>query len=387
MSIVVVGTNGKGTVTSMIAAGLTAAGHVTGRFTSPHVESFRERISVDGEQISDGAVARFVATVRGSRLTEGALKPAFFEWSLALALNEFTRRGATAAVLEAGVGGAGDATRAVQPVSLVVLTNVDLDHTDTLGESLEEIATDKAGAARRGVPLISGARQPSVRAAVKTVAANMNAPLHELPLTQPAEGSPFALPSELEAQLRTRSGTRLANARVAAAALRLLGAPEGALEAGLRTPPLPARGERYLLRTSGAEPVEVLLDGAHDAAAATRLVASLQGRPYVLLFGSLARRAPAAVLEVLAGGASAVVLTAAQEEDGVVGAWPSASAITEPQAALEAAVTAASTSVGRGERPLVVVVGSLYLAGRIRPLLRATGERVVESWELPVAGR
>ncbi|MFA5550402.1 MAG: Mur ligase family protein [Trueperaceae bacterium] len=395
LTVSVVGTNGKGSVSTMTAAGLTASGHVTGRFVSPHVESFRERVAVDGVPVAEEQVTAFVATAQALTREahwEEALSPAFFEWTLALALREFARRGATAAVLEAGVGGASDATRAVQNVSLVVLTNVDLDHLEALGPTLEQIATDKAGAMRPGIPVVSGVVQPELRALVARHAEQLGAPLHQYRHETPEAEPLFTLPAHLESALAT-SATRLANARLAAAALRLLGTSEAAVEAGLRAPALPARGERFLLGgvpTVEEPTVEVLLDGAHDPAAARRLVAEIGQRHYALLFGALGRKQGSAVLEVLSTGASQVVITEAQAGEGQVVTMPAgARFVADPAAALDEALAAArslNAEQTAGSPPLLVVAGSLYLAGRVRPLLEACGVRQPAAWETPAAG-
>lgn len=382
-TVLVTGTNGKGSVSSMIAAGLMAAGQVTGRFVSPHVESFLERISVDDQPVSEARVTEFVRLARelaADPATAAAPEPAFFEWCLALALSEFRRRGADAAVLEAGVGGAGDATRAVAGVDLVVLTNVDLDHVDVLGPTLELIAADKLGAMRSGAPYVSGVVQPPLRAMAARQAARLESPLHQY---QPDQAL-FSLPAPLERATRV-APSRLRNARLAAAALRLLGANEDAVLAGLRAPPLPARGERFLLDGQ----VEVLLDGAHDPAAARELVNEIAGRPYALLFGALGKKQGPAVLQVLAERAEGVVLTEALEGEGRLHDWPGATFEPEAEPALRAALRAAQAAASSrtpapatsDELPLLVVAGSLYLAGRVRPLLRARGQRLPAPWE------
>ena len=375
LTVSVVGTNGKGSVSAMTAAGLTASGRVTGRFISPHVESFRERVTVDGEPLSEERISAFVRQARAllaAGFGDSGKRPAFFEWTLALALSEFTRQRAEAAVLEAGVGGASDATRAVEAVTLVVFTNVDLDHTEALGPTLEAITADKAGAIRPGVPVVSGVVQPELRAQVAAAAARAGAPLHQMDAGG-ANDALFKLPSHLESAL-ARSPTRYLNARLAGATLRLLDVDEAAVTAGLRAPPLPGRGERFLL--AGPPRLEVLLDGAHDPAAARRLLTEIGDRPYTLLFGALSRKQGSAVLEVLAHRAGAVVITEAQTGDGPVAHHPHRGRfVADPEAALEAAISA------NPEAGLLVVAGSLYLAGRIRPLLRERGERLQAPWE------
>ncbi len=355
----VVGTNGKGTVASMVDAGLRAAGSLSGRFTSPHVEDFRERVAVGGRPLAREAVRRFVALAA----TPGALPDAaFFELALALALWTFERRGVAWGVFEAGVGGARDATRALDGVALVVLTNVALDHLRTLGADLASIARAKAGALRPGVPVVTGAEGTAL-AVVRAEAARLGCPLHVDDGSDPLFDVPAA--GDGSACCRTAldrpGGARWRNARLAAAALRLLGVPEPEVAAGLATPPLPARGERFLVAGR-----EVILDGAHDPAAAALLAASLAASGtagYTLLFGALARKQGPGTLAALDAGARRVVLTQAAPVDS----WLPRNdprLVADPGAALAQALH--ETPPGG----LLVVAGSLYLAGRLRPTLR-----------------
>ena len=351
----VVGTNGKGTVTAMVDTGLRAWGWSSGRFVSPHVEDFRERVSVNGRAVSRETVRRFVA--RAQRL-DLEPEPAFFEWTLALALAAFARARLRWAVAEAGVGGAHDATRALENVELVVLTNVTPDHLDTLGPDLAAIARDKAGAIRPGVPVVTGAQGEALEV-VRFQARRLQAPLHV-----EAPGAPLF---EASAQDPGAGTTRAANARLAAAALRLLGAPEEAVAAGVCAPPLPGRGERF--RLCGCE---VVLDGAHDPAGAARLAAELEPG-YVLLFGALERKQAAATLAPLEAAAGSVILTEAAPGERPLPAGAGRGFDADPARALDRALAlAAARAAGRAGGPpaRVVVAGSLYLAGRLRPLLR-----------------
>lgn len=356
----VVGTNGKGTVATMIAAGLRSAGARTGRLVSPHVEDFRERVAVDGAPIGRETVRRFVARAIGAEL---APAPAFFELTLALALWAFAHRAVTWGVFEAGVGGARDATRALDPIDLVVLTNVTLDHTETLGPDVRAIARDKAGALRPGVPVVTAAEGEAL-AVVRAEAARLGCPLH----VDDGRGALFGLPGGPRG---APSGARLRNARLAAAALRLLGARDAAVADGLAAPALPAREERFTVAGR-----EVVLDGAHDPAAAALLAASL--RPgYILVFGALARKQGAATLAALEGGAGAVLVTEAAAGERPLPDLGDRRFIPEPVAALRAALQEAPPG------GTVVVAGSLYLAGRVRPALR----RMVRAAAATPAGR
>lgn len=375
-----VGTNGKGTVTNMIATGLSASGLQTGRFLSPHVEQFAERVSVDGEAVSAERIIAFVADARRLREEtpdqDADLTPAFFEYTLALALSEFARAGAKAAVLEAGVGGGGDATRAVEPVRLTVITNVDLDHLDVLGPSLLDVARDKGGAIRPGGLVVSGVTQPEVERLLRGIADDVGADFHQVSVEDPPP-------------LQTLPPTRLANARVATAGLRLLGVNETQILAGLRAAPLPGRGERFVVPTARGA-VLVLLDGAHDPAASRRLRDELatEGRSgYVLLYGALARKQGQECLELLAPQAARVFLTDAAPPlwgGGRRFDWSGAEFEPDAAVAFEAALEAAAattTTLPANAMPTLLISGSLYLAGRVRPVLRERGERQRAPWE------
>ncbi len=346
----VVGTNGKGTVTAMIAAGLQADGERVGRFLSPHVEDFRERIALGGKLIDSFDVAEFVAKHRETPPDDPELSPAFFEWTLALALERFELCEVAWGVFEAGVGGASDATQVLNgpALRLVVLTNVTEDHLDTLGPTLKDVARDKAGAAATGVPLLTAAQGAALKV-VEEVAYARGAELH---VVDPPPGS----------------STRGANEALASAALTLLGRSSAALSAARALAPLPGRGERFLVGDR-----LVVLDGAHDPAAASRLAAE-HTEAYTLLFGALARKQATATLAQLAGRADAVVLTAAAEGDIPPSAPPGLATrtIPDPLAALETALELTK------EGGTLLIAGSLYLAGRLRGWLAANGTRVAQ---------
>lgn len=348
-SVHVVGTNGKGTVTAMSAAAASAAGLRSGRFISPHVEDFRERIAVDGEPIGREAVIDFVERVRTSTLP---FTPAFFELCLALALDHFRRQGVVFAAVEAGVGALYDATSVITGVAAVAITPVALDHLETLGPSLVDIARDKSAAIRSGVPAASAMQSPEVLDVLSERARRAGA---ELQVDHPGSRL-FELPSGMREQL---DPVRRRNQRLAAATVRLAGGiGEPALAAGLQIAPLPGRGERFRIGD-----IEVLLDGAHDPAAAAAL-AERAGRDYVLLFGSLRRKQGEATLQALEPAALRVFVSPAGGEPISVAGSPGRTFLASPGAALEAALEACPAA------GLLVVGGSLYLAGELRATLR-----------------
>ncbi len=338
----VVGTNGKGSVTAMLAAAYGAAGKKTGRFISPHVESFRERISVDGQWISAAEVVAFIQT-----LPKLNPNPAFFELTLALTLAHFARKEVEVAVIEAGVGAKHDATRVLENVRAVIITNVGRDHLDTLGPTFRDVAEDKADAIRPGVPTLTGATG-EVLEVITEVAARRRSPL----FFRTPQSSLFQLPEGLPQSTPTTAH----NQQLAAAALRLQGVPETAICQGLRAT-LPARAERFLLGDK-----EVLLDGAHNPDAARALLGHTRP-PFVLLFGALPKKLGAETLEVLEPHAKHIILTNAVPGKPRSLQKSGLTFVADPEAALQEALA----HCAKGGQ--VVVAGSFYLAGQLRPLL------------------
>ena len=332
----VVGTNGKGSVAAYLEQGFLAAGVRTGAFTSPHLVDPRERVRTGGLPASRGALIEFAERARAIELDD---PPAFFEWMLAFALERFAAEGVSWAALEAGVGGAGDATSfARERVVLTVLTNVGEDHLASFG-SLKALARDKAGAVRPGTPVVSAARGRALEV-LREVARARRAPLHVYDPDDPL----FALP----APPALAGAFQRENAALAAAALRILGFDEAAVRAAIANAGLPGRLERRSFRGR-----PVLLDGAHNQPAARALAAELPRR-YCLVFGAQPHKAVDPMLELLAARASGTVLT-----------WPLPGAQggyayePDPLVAL-----ARATGKARKDEP-VVVTGSLYLIGRL----------------------
>lgn len=151
-SVHIAGTNGKGSVSSMLAAILQKAGYRTGLYTSPHLKDFRERIKINGEMITEEYIVEFVSN---NKLVLTQLEPSFFEMTVAMAFSYFSKHKTDIAVIETGMGGRLDSTNIINPV-VSVITNIGLDHTQFLGNTIEEIAVEKAGIIKPGVPVIIG---------------------------------------------------------------------------------------------------------------------------------------------------------------------------------------------------------------------------------------
>jgi len=172
-TIHIAGTNGKGSTASMLAAMFTAAGYKTGLYTSPHLVSFTERIRINGKQISRGEVARYIDAMRRHIVKQ---QPTFFEATTAIAFAHFAEKNVAIAIIEAGLGGRLDSTNVVKPL-ISVITNIGLEHTEILGETIEEIAREKAGIIKNGVPCVTGVSQPRALAVIKDMCEKRNARL------------------------------------------------------------------------------------------------------------------------------------------------------------------------------------------------------------------
>lgn len=385
-TVLVAGTNGKGSVAALIEAVLRRAGRRTGLYTSPHLESWNERIRVSGDPIEDAALAsrleRVVDTARAAALPP----PTPFEALTAAALLEFAAREVEAAVLEVGLGGRLDATNAVEP-TLSVITRVALDHRAELGADLATIAREKAGILRRDVPLVLAPQPEEALRALREAARSSGAPVVDVDESVAVEGVEWRGLGGMAVELRTSLGAyslrttlsgahQIENLRTAVAAVERLaaaGLPIGgaAIEEGVGACRWPGRLELLRHPQSGAE---ALLDAAHnpDGCGALRAFLERLGRPHVLVFGCLADKDAAGMLEAVAAGAEELVVTrptstrAAAPEAllAALGGSRAARVIEDPARAL-------AETVGPGR--LTVVAGSIVLVGEARRALRDAG--------------
>ena len=247
----VAGTNGKGSTCAMLDACCRAAGLRTGLFTSPHLLTFRERMRLDGEMIFEEEVAAGLSEI--CTLTEDwEHAPTFFEITTALALAWFQQRGAEVVVLETGLGGRLDATNVVTP-AVTVLTPIDMDHRQWLGDSLAAIAIEKAGIIKPGVPVVTGPQADEVRVVIVQIAMWRGAELN------------LVMSPLLNAEIALAGSHQRWNAALAVHALELAGLDVSgeAIAEGLRNVEWPGRFQQITPR--------IVLDGAHNPASARRL--------------------------------------------------------------------------------------------------------------------
>ncbi|HEV2095704.1 MAG TPA: folylpolyglutamate synthase/dihydrofolate synthase family protein, partial [Chthoniobacterales bacterium] len=243
----VAGTNGKGSVCAMLASICGAAGLRTGLFTSPHLVTFRERIQADGEMISEEDVAAGLTSLR-AHLRNWDPHPTFFEVATALALQHFANAHCDVVILETGLGGRLDATNAVHP-AVSVITPIDLDHQVWLGDTIEEIAAEKAGIIKRATPVVSAPQRAEAERIIRERAAERSAPLT---IAGEQYGGEITL-----AGAHQRRNAALAIEALRAAAIAV---DQKAIERGLAMVRWPARFQRWDERT--------VLDGAHNPASA-----------------------------------------------------------------------------------------------------------------------
>jgi dihydrofolate synthase/folylpolyglutamate synthase len=380
----VAGTKGKGSTTAMLAAILHAGGRRVGRYTQPHLVSYRERTWVDGAYVPAEEVAALARELRplvqaAERMTPDLGRYTTFEVGTALTFLYFARASIDVAVVEVGVGGAHDATNVLDPL-VSVIAPISADHLDTLGPTLPDVARAKAGILRPGRPAVIGPQTTAVARVLHAEAARQGAPLTWVgrdwrwcpKTTAPAAGpftliGPAARYDHLTLPLLGRH--QRDNAALAVAALHALD------QAGVRGhPDAAARGLAAVAwpgRIQGL-PTDPLLvvDGAHNAASATvlrdTLLECFPDRALVLVLGCTADKDLAAIVDVLVPRASHVVATRAHhpraapaERVAAAARAAGASATVAPDVAAAIREAAATTP----EHGLVVVAGSLFVAG------------------------
>jgi dihydrofolate synthase/folylpolyglutamate synthase len=384
----IAGTNGKGSTAAFLESILRHAGFRTGLNTSPHLEKINERIRVNGAEISDHDFAETLTRIQAQieeLLAAGKLRahPTYFECVTAMALEYFARIHVDFGIFEVGLGGRLDATNILTPL-ISLITRVDFDHENFLGHSLREIAAEKAGILKQGVPVVLTAQHPEAREVILARAKERNCPVIETPLayrvgeqvmengcvrariTEVGSGWSATLAPQLSGRFQ------LQNAMNAVAAARALSArgyriPENALEQGVAAAVWPGRLEKLQSRP------DIYVDGAHNPGAARELAAfweeNFAGRKIFLLYGALRDKAVDEIAGLLFPHAAEVVFTEPRTSRAI-----SASQLSE----IAAHHAAHSSVIADAEQALdyllskaapqdaVFVTGSLYLVGQLR---------------------
>jgi dihydrofolate synthase/folylpolyglutamate synthase len=386
-SVIVAGTNGKGSVTAMLSAALHAAGIRSARYTSPHLERIEERYVIGEREVDTSdldAAAGTIKHVVQRLVTDGALEtmPTFFECATAIAFELFRRTSVELAVIEVGLGGRLDATNVISPMAAAI-TSIDFDHQALLGDTLEAIAREKAGVIKPGIPVVIGPLHREADAIVAAVCRERGAPLiraRERVQIDEGTGTAIAIASAdnriEQVQLALRGRHQLDNASVAMCVmeeLQRLGVEldDRAMRAGFEQARWPGRLETA--RWNGAD---VLLDAAHNPAGARALADYLRDIGWTdvtLVIGVMHDKDVTAILAPLAPLSASIVCTTPPTPRAMAAVDLAARAaeyrdapadirsFPDPAAALEFACRP-------GTR--VVACGSIFLIGPLRGILR-----------------
>jgi len=372
----VAGTNGKGSTQAMIRAGIEAAGQSAHAYTSPHLARFHERIRVSGEIVSEDLLSTYLDEVYAAN---GGGSITYFEITTVAAFLAFAREKADWTLLEVGLGGRHDATNVISQPELTIITKVDLDHQQFLGETIPEIAFQKAGIIKQGVPVVVGPQHEAALEVIEKEAMRYSAPIM-------AYGQHWHVGEEngrlvyhddnglLDLPLPNLRGPhQIGNAGMAIAALRHLGFGEAACEGAVSQAFWPARMQR--LRAGAlvdrAPNAELWLDGGHNPAAGRALADTLAGLPKRsthLICGMLSTKDVVGYLRPLADQAATLQAIAIPGEAATLPAEDTAAAAREVgfETKVAGSLSAAMADIlGNDPHARILICGSLYLAGAV----------------------
>lgn len=372
----IAGTNGKGSTLSMIRAGLEGAGQVVHAYTSPHLVRFHERIRVAGRLIDEAVLSE---TLDACLAANGPDPITYFEITTAAAFKAFADTPADMTLLEVGLGGRLDATNVVDDPALTIITPVDMDHQQYLGQNLADIAFEKAGILKRGVPVVIGPQREEALEVIEARANRLGAPIlaHGQHWHVSEERGRLVYQDEtglLDLPLPALVGAhQLQNAGAALAALRHLNMGERACEAAMTDAVWPARMQR--LRTGplaqAAPEAEIWLDGGHNphaAAAISTFLTGLPNRPTYMICGMLNTKDVGGFLAPFSPFMQHCIAVDVPDQTATLNAEATAAHARQAglaattadsvQSALAAILTEAPT-------PRVLICGSLYLAGTV----------------------
>lgn len=435
----IAGTKGKGSTATMVSAILTEAGYRTGLYTSPHLTDLEERFRVDGKQCERMTLAELVQSISSAVIdleSEIGHSVSFFELTTALAILYFDQNQCDAIVLEVGLGGRLDSTNVCRS-SVAVVTSIGLDHQKVLGDTLEQIAGEKAGIIKSSVPVVSGVTQPGPAQVIRQAAESSKATLfalsdafHYTDVKVNNLGSTFrfqAMAAELAGnentgppaspiQVGIQGAHQVHNASLAISTIRLLGdelpVTDSQIARGLAGVRCIGRVEGFLATVNDEAPaaashtnskvIRIVLDTAHNPDSIDALCRSVGSRradgPLVFVFGTSRDKDYATMATQIAGIADQVVCTEfttnpraalAGDVSEILCNSKSADRVIQvacepqPLRALHTAIKAVQASAATGSAEIcgtVVICGSFFLAGELRPKLLAMPNVVPETW-------
>ena len=372
----VAGTNGKGSVQAMIRAGLESVGQTVHAYTSPHLARFHERIRVAGDLITEERLTEILDEVYAAN---GGETITYFEITTVAAFLAFAKTRADWTLLEVGLGGRHDATNVIDDPRLTIITTVDLDHQQFLGDTVAEIAFQKAGIIKRGVPLVIGPQHEAGLEVIEAEAAKFGAPTITYGQHWHTSEENGRLIYQDETGLldlplpNLRGPHQIGNAGMAIAALRHLGFGEGAANGAVEQAFWPARMQKLAKGPliDAAPEAELWLDGGHNPAAGAALaktLARLPKRPTYLICGMLSTKDVEGYLRPLADHAKSLHAVAIPGEAATLPADETAQASRNVGIeALEAKSVqeALNAIIAEAPQARVLICGSLYLAGTI----------------------
>jgi dihydrofolate synthase/folylpolyglutamate synthase len=382
------GTNGKGSVSAMMASVLQEGGYRVGLYTSPHLVSFTERIQINGTEIPWDEVVRLTDLLRSRVEAEGIPQQfTFFDFTTALALYYFAQQDVDVTILEVGLGGRLDSTNVVHPL-ITVITNVAKDHFQILGESVEDIAQEKAGIVKHGIPLISGVTQPAVIQILEEMCKKKEASLslagRDFTGEKIAAGTFHFHGRQWNLEditLGVRGSFQVENATVALGALKILEekgykVAEESIYRGLATVRWPGRLEVV------HESPQIVLDGAHNPAAAGSLKKALQEefdyhRLYMVM-GIMQDKEVSAIVGTIAPIAD-VLIAASPHNPRAMGAQQLADIVRDYSSAVTViedvgeAVAYAQKEAQKDD--LILITGSLFTVGEARDYIVSKEQR------------
>ncbi len=380
----IAGTNGKGSIAAMLATILHMAGYRTGRYTSPHLESFTERIILNNRRITEEQVLCAYRAVKNQH--GGQRPPTFFEYTTAMAFYEFARQKVELAVIETGMGGRFDATNILQPC-LSIISNISLEHQMYLGGTLSDIAGEKAGIIKPKVPVITGVRQKKALQKIATVARTQKAPLYRLGgdfrirRTDAVSFSYYGLRQRWRnLSPGLRGSHQHQNAALVLAACEILRhqgytISTADIRRGLTETRWPGR-----LEVVSTAPF-ILIDGAHNLAAAKSLARyitdHLADKAIILIIGMLDDKAYPAILKTLVPLCRTVILTRPRIERALApevlkNALPAGNRETILTSSVAEAISLGLDRLSVPEEALCIA-GSLYVAGEAKTALQKLG--------------
>lgn len=376
----IAGTKGKGSTAALTESMLREGGYRTGLYTSPHLHSYRERIQVSGELIPERDVARLITELQP--LVEQIANITTFEIITAMALSWFAEQGVEWAVLEVGLGGRLDATNVIMP-AVSVITSISLDHMLILGDTVRQIALEKAGIIKEGVPVVSAPQPDEALAVIEATCQQQVAPLTLVgrdwswePGRSDLDGQHFSIQSQSgvlqDLWMPLLGQHQLVNATTAAATVRELpgeagGLPASAIRAGLRNVYWPGR-----LEVLGRSPL-VVVDSAHNGDSAEKLMAALEDhfdfRRLILILGASPDHTTTEFLTALLPAASEIIATQSHHPRAAEPAWLQARGADHgfELEASESVPEALQRALAKaGPEDLVLCAGSVFVAAEAR---------------------